>query len=130
MAEPRSRASALRALIAGTADAGGWQTDASRSAVQIVPATVSGSAWRIDQHAALGIVARDLAIGLAQALVEAEVLALEPIRRAAAAPRGGALQADLDRHIEDDGQVRLEIADRDPLHRVDQPIGERVPRLP
>jgi len=74
----------------------------------------------VDQHAALGLVRRDLAIGLAQALMELEILPLEPVRCAAAAPRGSALQADLDRQVEDDGEIRLEIADRDPLHRVDE----------
>ncbi|GCC49462.1 hypothetical protein chiPu_0033995, partial [Chiloscyllium punctatum] len=45
-----------------------------------------------------------------------------------AAARGGALQSDLDRHIEDEGQIGLEIADRHALHRVDQ-FGRHLPEL-
>src|SRR4051794_35495238 len=52
--------------------------------------------------------------------MEAELLALEPVRRAAAAARGGALEADLDGQIQDDGKVGPEIADRHPLHCIDE----------
>ena len=37
----------------------------------------------------------------------------------AAAAGGRALHADLDRDIENDGQIRLEIADGHPLHRIE-----------
>src|SRR4051794_7655097 len=69
----------------------------------------------IDQHAALWLRRRDLPIGFAQAFMEFDVFRLESVRRAVAAPRGGALQTDLDGNVEDDRQVRFEIADGDPL---------------
>ncbi len=47
------------------------------------------------------------------------IFRLEAIRHAAAATGGGALQADLHGDIQNDGQVRLEIADGDALHRVE-----------
>ena len=73
----------------------------------------------VDQHAALRILGGDLPIGVAQILMELEVFGLEAVGRAAAAPRRRALQADLDGNVEDDGQVRLEIADGDALHRIE-----------
>ncbi len=51
--------------------------------------------------------------------MELNVFRLEAIGRAAAASGGGALQADLDGNIQDDGEVRLEVADGDPLHGVE-----------
>ncbi len=81
----------------------------------------------VDQHAALRIVGCDLPVGVAQILMELDVFGLEPVRRAAAAAGGGALQADLDGDVEDDGQVRLEIADGDPLHGVEH-AGRDLPQ--
>ena len=59
--------------------------------------------------------------------MELNVFRLEAIRRAAAATGGGALQADLNGDIQNDGQVRLEIADGDPLHRVEN-TGRDLPQ--
>ena len=73
----------------------------------------------VDQHAALRIVGGDLPIGVAQVLMELQVFGLEPVRRAAAAACGRALQADFDGDVENDGQIRLEIADGDALHGVE-----------
>src|SRR5512138_2428171 len=71
----------------------------SRSAAHTWPATVSGlplastSTQRSGSSAAIG--------------------------RPRAAPRRRPLQPDLDGNVEDDGQVRLEIANGDPLHGVE-----------
>ena len=81
----------------------------------------------VDQHAALRVFGGDLPVGVAQVLMEFEVFGLEPVRRAAAATRCGALQADLDGDVENDGQVRLEIADGDPLHGVEH-AGRDLPQ--
>ena len=55
----------------------------------------------VDQHTARRIVRGNLPIGLAQALMEGELLALEPVRCAAAAPCRRTCQTDLDRQIEE-----------------------------
>jgi hypothetical protein len=47
------------------------------------------------------------------------IFGFEPVRRASAAAGGGALHADLHRDVENNGQVGLEIADGDPLHRIE-----------
>ncbi len=73
----------------------------------------------VDQHAALRFAGGDLPVRLAQLLMKPDVFRLEAVGRAAAAPRGRALHADFDGDIEDEGQVRFEIADGDPLHRVE-----------
>src|SRR4051794_33117365 len=73
----------------------------------------------VDQHASLRIFGGDLAIGLAQAPMEFYILGLEPVGRAGAATGSGALYADFEGNIEDDGEVRLEVADRDPLHCIE-----------
>ena len=59
----------------------------SRKAVQTPAATVAAIGIGVDQHAALRIVGGDLPIGLAQILMKFEVFRLEPVGRAAAAPR-------------------------------------------
>src|SRR5581483_3741528 len=59
-------------------------------------------------------------IGAAQLFVKVELFGLEPIGCRTAPPPGGALQAKRDGHIENDRQVRLEFADRDPLQGLDQ----------
>ena len=99
----------------------------SRSAVQTRAATVSGIGIGVDQRAALRVFGRDLLVGVAQVLMELDVLRLETIGRAAAAPGGRALQADFDGDVENDGQVRLEIADGDALHRVEH-AGRDLPQ--
>ena len=71
-----------------------------------------GARRRVDQHAAIGVFRRDLAIGVAQILVKLDVFCLEPVGRAGPAPRGSALQPDFDGHVEDDGEVRLEVAEQ------------------
>jgi hypothetical protein len=55
---------------------------------------------------------------------ELQIFRLEPVRHAAAAASGRA-QTDFNRNVQNDGQVRLEIADRDALHGV-----ERLARPP
>src|SRR6516225_11546322 len=52
--------------------------------------------------------------------MKAEILGLEPIRRLAPAPGSRAFQSDLHGNVENDGQVRLQIADRDALHGVEK----------
>ena len=83
----------------------------------------------VDQDAALRIFGGDLPVGVAQVLMELNIFRLEAIRHAAAAAGGGALQADLNGDIQNDGQVGLEIADGDALHGVEN-IGETCPSLP
>src|SRR5260221_14581845 len=73
----------------------------------------------VDQHAALRVFSGNLPVGVAQILVEFDVFRLEPVRRTAAAAGGGPLQPDFNGDVEDDGQVRLEVADGDPLHGVE-----------
>src|SRR4029078_6559681 len=73
----------------------------------------------LDRPAEWGVPGCDLRVGVAQVLVELDALCLEAVGRAAAAPCGRPLHADLDGNIEDDGEGRLEVADRDPLHRVE-----------
>jgi len=73
----------------------------------------------IDQRTALRLFRGDLPVGVAQILMELDVLGLEAIRCAVAATGGRALEADFNGDIENDGQVRFEIADGDPLHRVE-----------
>ena len=73
----------------------------------------------VDEDAALRIFLGDLSVGVAQVLMELNVFRLEAIGHAAAATGGGALQADLDGNIQDDGEVRLEVTDGDPLHGVE-----------
>ena len=73
----------------------------------------------VDQHAALRVFGGDLPIGVAQILMELQVFRLEPVRHAAAAASGRALQTDFHGNVQNDGQVRLEIADGDALHGVE-----------
>lgn len=75
----------------------------------------------IDQHAASGLLRRDLPERRAQPAVKLDVFRLEPVGSAFAATRCGALHPDFDGHVEDDGEIRLEVADGDALHRVEKP---------
>ena len=84
----------------------------------------------VDQHASLRLVGGDLPVRVAQLLMKFDVFGFEPVGRAGAAAGGRALHADLDGNIEDDGQIRLEIADGDPLHRVENRRRRPCPRLP
>ena len=56
-----------------------------------------------------------------------EIFGLETIGCAAATPCRSALQPDLDRDVENDSQVRLEIADGDALHRIEH-TGRDLPQ--
>ena len=91
----------------------------SRKAAHTLRGNRAGVGGGVDQHAALRFVGGDLPVGVAQFLMKFDVFRLEPVGRAGAAAGGRALHADLDRDIENDGQIGLEIADRDPLHRVE-----------
>ena len=50
--------------------------------------------------------------------MKSQIFRLETIRHAASAPRRGPLQTDLHGNVQNDGEVRLEIADGDALHGV------------
>src|SRR3954462_2321041 len=78
-----------------------------------------GTSCGVDQDTTLGIVSCDLAEGFAQSLMELDVLALEAIGRAVATPGGRPFHPDLGGNVEDDREIRLEIADRHPLHRIE-----------
>src|SRR4029078_3214408 len=69
----------------------------------------------------------DLPVGIAQVLMKPEVFGLETIGCAAATPCRSALQPYLDRDVENDSQVRLEIADGDALHRIEH-TGRDLPQ--
>ncbi len=73
----------------------------------------------VDQDASLRFVRGDLPVGVAQFLMKFYVFGFESVRRAATAAGGGALHPDLHRDVENNRQVGLEIADRDPLHRIE-----------
>src|SRR5262245_63302129 len=75
----------------------------------------------IDEHAALGLAVGQLAVGLAQPGVELQRLGLEAVGGLAAAPARRPLEAHLDRHIEDAGQVGPRGADCDALQAPDHP---------
>ena len=102
----------------------------SRKAAHTLAATRRGVGIGVDQHAALRLAGCDLPVCLAQFLMKSDVFRLEPVGRAAAAPRGGALHADFDGNIENDGQIGLEVADGDPLHRVENARAPTCPSLP
>ena len=91
----------------------------SRKAAHMFAATIRGLGGGVDQHAALRFAGCDLPVRLAQFLMKFDVFRLEPVGRAGAAAGGRALHADFDGDIENDGQIRLEVADGDPLHRVE-----------
>ena len=71
-------------------------------------------ARRVDQDAAGRVVGGDLAEPLAQPFVEIAVEALEPVGGRA---RGGAGEPDFDRQIEDQRQIRREIAEGEAVQR-------------
>ena len=51
----------------------------------------------VDQHAALRVFGGDLPVGVAQVLMKLQIFRLEPVRHAAAAASGRALQTDFNR---------------------------------
>ena len=127
-AAPRSRGRPERALM--RCRAAGWRRNRrSRKRGPYAGRDRIGIGVGIDQHAALRLVGCDLPVGVAQFPVKLDVFGLEAVGRAAAAAGGRALHAYLDGHIEDDGQVRLEIADGDPLHRIENRRAARCPSL-
>jgi hypothetical protein len=69
-------------------------------------------AGRVDQGAADGVGGGDFAESPTQSFVEFAVEALEPVGGGAG---NGASEAEFSRHIEDHCQVRLEIAEGDPM---------------
>ena len=69
------------------------------------------------------------AIGFAQLLVKRERFRLEPVGARPAAPLAGARKADVRRHVEDEGEVGLEVPDRHPL-KARRNFGSTWPRLP
>ncbi len=68
----------------------------------------------VDQGAAGRVGGGDLAEPLPKPFMECAVEALEPVGGGA---RGGAGETDIDRDIEDQRQIRREIAERDPVQR-------------
>ena len=67
-------------------------------------------ARRVEQNAARRILRSDPPEALAQSFMEGRVEALEPV--ASGSPGGGPRQADLDRQVEDQGQIRSKGAER------------------
>ena len=86
----------------------------------MLAATFAGSSVASISTQRSRFVGRDLPIRVAQLLVKADVFRFEPVGGAAAAPGGGALETDFHRHVQDHGEVRFQVADRDPLHRIEK----------
>src|SRR5215204_773068 len=90
-------------------------------------------AGRVDEDAALGLVAGNRQERLSQPLVKGPPLPFEAVgaRSGAAPPLGGSRQSDLGGYVEDEGQMRAGVADRRPLEgahhgRIDLPEGALV----
>ena len=96
----------------------------------MLAATMLGSAVGIDQHASLGFGGGDLPVRVAQFLMKLDVFRLESVGCACAAAGGRALQPDLHRNIENKGQIGLQIADGDPLHRIEKRGSDLPQRCP
>src|SRR6516162_6213872 len=78
--------------------------------------------WRggIDEHAAPGLGCSQQPIGLAQLLMEGTRFRLEPVGGALAAPLARALQSDFGGHVENQSEIRFEIANGHALERPDE----------
>src|SRR4029077_8055666 len=74
----------------------------------------------IDRDTALRLLGREPAIGVAQGLVEGARFRLEAVRHALAAALLRARKAHLRRHVENESEIRLEVADSDPLKSADE----------
>ena len=92
---------------------------AALTARQTSLATVSLAAAALD-HGAARVFRGDGKECLTQPLMKVGILGLEAVGLAVAAAQRGARHAKFDRHVENDGEVRRKIADRDPLKPFDQ----------
>ena len=74
----------------------------------------------IDRDAAAGVGGCDLAIGFTQNLVERARFRLEPVGHPLAAPLAGPRQANLRRHVENEGEIGLEVTNGHPFKGADE----------